>query len=297
MSTPPDQPSASPYPPSPPSQPAPPSPLPPLSPQPPAAQPGPPAPEVGGYGTPVPAQHNPYAQASPYAPQAYYGPGLQPPGATPPGSRRGGAGRAVLWAAVGAAVASALWGGGVFLLGGSDSPDLRGYTVKSDLCEAADLSAFKTKYPQDDDDPTHNTIRGEAVDDMACDEGLEMSGSSSSDAYLSINVSLHKKTDPAPEFTDTWLGYKQRHDSDYSVTEVDGFGDEAYLLTEDTVSSESGSRYVTLAVRDGWLTYSMSWSVYVSSYDSDEEDAPTVSEAAKWVKAATTATLAKLRES
>lgn len=276
MSTPPDQPSASPY----------------------STPPSNPGRTPGGYGAPVPPQHNPYAQPSPYAPQGYYGPGAPPAGtARPGGGRGGGAGRAALWAVVGAAVASALWGGGVLLLGGSDpaSADLRGYGTKSDLCATADLSAFKATYPQDGSTPTRYTAKGETLDRMSCSKGLEMEGSSYSDAYLTIEVDLHRKSDPAPEFADAWLGYQQRGSS-YAVTAVDGYGDEAYLVTEDTVSSGSGDREVILAVRDGWMTYSMDWSMYVSSYDTDEgKTAPTVDEAEEWVKAATRATLGKLK--
>jgi hypothetical protein len=200
----------------------------------------------------------------------------------------------VLWAVVGAVVASALWGGGVLLLKSSSaSADLRGYAVKSDLCGTVDLTAFKQKYPQDDSNPSTYTTKGEALDDMSCSEGLEYSGSSYADAYLYVQYSLHKKTDPGPEFTDTWLGYKQHSDSKYVVTPITGFGDEAYLVTEDTVSSNSGDRYVTLAVRDGWMTYSMNWSQYASSLDTTP--LPTIDEATAWVKAATTATLPKLK--
>lgn len=278
MSTPPDQPSASPYP------------------GPPDPSAGPPA-VPGGYGTPVPPQHNPYAQESPYGPQGYYAagppPGAVPPGAVPPGAAQpgivapgalppaaggrsgGGAGRAVLWAVVGAVVASAAWGGVLLLRkSGHDTADLRGYTVKNDLCAVTDLSAFKTRYPQPDDSPSKYSSKGESLDQMWCNEGLKMTGSSYSDSYLSVEVSLHKKSDPAAEFADAWLGYKQ-HKPAYDVTAVSGFGDEAYLVTQDTVdSSGSGDRYVTLAVRDGWMTYSMEWSVYATSYDSSSGKKP-----------------------
>ncbi|WP_225844648.1 hypothetical protein [Streptomyces sp. HPF1205] len=291
MSTPPDQPSASPY-----SNP----------PSAPSAPPGPPAP--GGYGTPVPAQHNPYAQDTPYGPQSPYAapvppagyppqPGAAVPGGGGSGGGRGGAGRAVLWALVGAVVASAAWGGGVLLLrSGSTKADLRGYTVKSDLCSIVDESAFRTKFPQDDSSPTHYTSRGDALDQMSCSKGLKMTGSSYSDSYLSVEVDLHKKTDPGPEFADAWLGYKQ-HDSTYKVSEISGFGDQAYLITQDTVdSSGSGDRYVTLALRDGWMTYSMSWSEYSTSYDtSSGKTPPSVSDVTDWVKTSTKATLAKLK--
>lgn len=267
-----------------------------------------PQPGVGGYGAPVPPQHNPYAQPSPYGPQPAY-PGIPPqPGAAPGGGAggRSGAGRAVLWAVVGAAVASALWGGGVLLLdkdsSSSGKADLRGYTIKSDLCASADLAAFRTEYPTPDSAPTSWSAPRDTLDSMACSESLKKTGSTYSDAYLSFQVDLHKKSDPAPEFADTWLGYQKRA-ATYIVTPVDGIGDEAYLVTQDTVAdsgvsgSSSGSREVTLGVRDGWMTYSMSWSLYASSVDSGSGAAiATVSEATDWVKTASEATLLKLKK-
>lgn len=292
MSTPPEQPSPSPY----------------QSPAGQGANPGPipGQPTVGGYGAPVPPQHNPYAQSGPYGqppaaapPAGYYPPMPGMPGAPgTPGAApgRGGAGKAVLWGVVGAVVASALWGGGLLLFGkdGKASADLRGYTVQKDLCATQDISAFKSSYPTDDDDPTKYTAKSESVDEMYCDVGLEMEGSTYSDAYLSVQVDLHKKTDPGPEFADTWRTYSQ-HDDDYKVTPligVAGLGDEAYLITEDGTSS----RYITLAVRDGWMTYSMRWSAYDTSSDTDSTTMPTIDEASDWVKSSTKATLPRLKE-
>ncbi|SEG86234.1 hypothetical protein SAMN05216223_11740 [Actinacidiphila yanglinensis] len=291
MSTPPEQPNPNPY-----QQPAPGQNPVPISQQP---------TQIGGYGTPVPAQHNPYAQGGPYGQPGAGQPGMGQPGQPPapgyyaqpgmpgmPGTpgTSGGAGRAVLWAVVGAVVASALWGGGVLLLGksSSDKPDLRGYTVKDNLCETADLSAFKSTYPKDDDDPTKYAAKTPTLDEMYCDEGLEKDDSTYSDAYLYVQVDLHKKTDPSGEFADSWRGYTQ-HDSDYKVTPVKGYGDEAYLVTDDT----STSPYVTLAVRDGWMTYTMQWSAFGSS--SSDSDIPSADEAKQWVLQATKATLPKLK--
>ncbi|BBA97369.1 hypothetical protein RVR_3072 [Actinacidiphila reveromycinica] len=297
MSTPPEQPSSNPY-----QQPAPGQGPAPIPPQPPA---------VGGYGTPVPAQHNPYAQPGPYDRPA---PGQQPPAqgySMPPGApgapgmpgvpgmpagpgaprSTGGAGRAVLWAVVGAVVASALWGGGVLLFGKDSSAeaDLRGYAVKDDLCATADLSAFKSTYPKDDDDPTKYTAKTPTLDEMYCDEGLQKDTSTYSDAYVYVQVDLHRKTDPSGEFADTWRSYTQ-HDDDYKVTPVSGYGDEAYLVTD----SSSSSTYVTLAVRDGWMTYTMEWSAF-SAGTSDDDALPSADEASDWVKTATRATLPKLK--
>ena len=86
----------------------------------------------------------------------------------------------------------------------------------------------------------------------------------------------------------------------YTVTAVEGYGDEAYLATLDSVTtdsggSETGSREVILAVRDGALTFSMSWYHYPDSLNSDAKASPTLSQGTEWVKAATKATLAKLK--
>lgn len=256
----------------------------------------------------MPPQHNPYAQTStgsPYGPQqppAYYGM-PQPPGTpAPAGGSRGGAGRAVLWAVVGAAVASALWGGGVVLLGkDSGKADLRGYTVKKDLCETADLSAFMTEYPKPDDDPASYTSERDSLVQMYCSKSLEKDSTSYSYAYVSIDANLHRKADPGPEFADNLKSFGDRKDKDdrYNVTAIDGFGDEAYLVTRDTVTTdsdgkESGNRDVLLGVRDGWMTFQLSWTAYASSLE-DSDKAPTLSQATEWVKAATKATMAKLK--
>lgn len=281
-----------------------------------APPPAPGAPQIpgqpptgGGYGAPVPAQHNPYAQASPGfgPPQAgYYG---APPQAGAPaagGGGKSGAGKAVLWAVVGAAVASALWGGGVLLLGkGSSSPDLRGYKPVKNLCSTADLSAFQSDYPKGDNDPTTYTSDRPALVQMYCGESLEREDSSYSTAYVSIEADLHRKADPGPEFEDRWKSFGDhgsKPSNNYKVTPVDGIGDEAYLITQDTVptssdsssSSDSGDRTVVLAVRDGGLTITLSWDIYsVSADDSDKE--PSLTQATDWVKTATKATMAKLK--
>jgi len=80
------------------------------------------------------------------------------------------------------------------------------------------------------------------------------------------------------------------------VEAVTGIGDEAYLVSDDTTSSSSsGSLYATLAVRDGWVTYTMSYSAYYSSYSNDK-DPPTLAEVSGWLKTDSRATLAELKD-
>lgn len=241
-----------------------------------AAQPAPGQPQPG----------NPYAQAPQYGPV---------PPARPAGG--GGAGRAVLWAAVGAVVASAAWAAGVLLIGGrSDSADLRGYSAPSNMCSSADYSSFKDEYTENDSSPTRTSLKDKALDESYCSLGLKKSGSSYADAYLTMQLDLHKKTDPAPEFTATWKNYGDSH-TGYDVDPVEGIGDEAYLVSQDTTngSSSSGSRYATLAVRDGWVTYTMSYSVYLTSYDEDK-DPPALTDVTDWLKTDAKATLRQLKD-
>ncbi|MFF4394988.1 hypothetical protein [Streptomyces sp. NPDC001480] len=242
---------------------------------------------VGQPGQAQPGQPQP---GNPYTQQGPYGPVPVPP----PGGGSGGAGRAVLWAVVGAVVASAAWAGGVFLIGGKDSADLRGYSAPTNLCSGGDYSSFKDEYPDNDTSPTHNSLKADALDEGYCSLSLKKTGSSYADAYLTVQMDLHKKTDPGPEFTATWKNYDNSH-SGYDVQNVNGIGDEAYLVTQDTTSgSSSGSRYATLAVRDGWMTYTMSYSAYLSSYDADK-DPPKLDEVSDWLKSDTKATLENLK--
>lgn len=242
-----------------------------------AAQPAPGQPQPG----------NPYAQAPQYGPV--------PP--APPAGGGGGAGRAVLWAAVGAVVASAAWAAGVLLIGGrSDSADLRGYSAPSNMCSSADYSSFEDEYTENDSSPTRTSLKDKALDESYCSLGLKKSGSSYADAYLTMQLDLHKKTDPAPEFTATWKNYGDSH-TGYDVDPVEGIGDEAYLVSQDTTngSSSSGSRYATLAVRDGWVTYTMSYSVYLTSYDEDK-DPPALTDVTDWLKTDAKSTLRQLKD-
>jgi hypothetical protein len=229
------------------------------------------------------------------------------PGGT--GGGRSAGGKAVLWAVVGAAVASALWAGGVLLLGkDSSSPSLHGYKSVKDLCATADLSAFEEKYPKGDDDPTTYTSDRPALVQMYCSKGLDQEDSSASTGYVSIEADLHRKADPGPEFEDRWRSFGDHGpdpDDNYKVTPVDGFGDEAFLITQDTVpkssdsdssdsdSSDSGDRTVVLAVRDGGLTITLSWDIYSVEADDDE---PSLDQGTEWVKTATRATMANLKK-
>ncbi|WP_244205439.1 hypothetical protein [Streptomyces bobili] len=257
---------------------------------------------------PVPGQQNFYATPTlvgqpgqpgqPAAGYPYGGQGPYPQVPPPPSGGGGGAGRAVLWVAVGAVVASAAWAAGVFLIGGKGAEaDLRGYTAPANLCSSTDYSSFETEYPDNDGSPTHNALKDPALDESYCSVNLKKTGSSYADAYLSTQVDLHRKSDPGPEFTAMWKNYEERY-PDYDVETVEDIGEEAYLVSEDTTSgSTSGSLYATLAVRDGWTTYTMSYSAYLSSYDDDDDkDPPSLEDVKDWLKTDSKATLDQLKD-
>ncbi|MEU6666877.1 hypothetical protein [Streptomyces sp. NPDC046727] len=290
MSTPPQSPQPAGQPAQPPQQPAQ---QPAVPPQPTAyPYPNPQSPPAGAFyaqptlvGQPVPGQPQP---GNPYTQPPQFGP-------VPPAGGGGGAGRAVLWAAVGAVVASAAWAAGVFLIGGKGaSADLRGYSAPSNMCSSADYASFKDEYPENDSSPTRTSLKDKALDEGYCSLGLKKSGSSYSDAYLTMQLDLHKKTDPAAEFTATWKNYGESH-TGYDVDPVEDIGDEAYLVSQDTTNGSSGgSRYATLAVRDGWVTYIMSYSTYLTSYDEDK-DPPALTDVTDWLKTDAKATLKQLQ--
>lgn len=180
--------------------------------------------------------------------------------------------------------------------GGNDRarPDLRGYQAPEDLCAVLDSPSFLHEYPKKDSDPQHHKLDKSAIESSSCYISLKRTESAYADAYLSVSIELHKQTDPAPEFRAKWDGYDEVYE-DYHVEKVSGFGDEAYLVTMDTTDGpDTGSRAATLAVRDGWTTYEMSWSLYLSTSDKGKDSLP-VREAVTCITKDTTATLSTLR--
>lgn len=277
--------------------------------QPPEQPPGYPYPgsqPPGGYGLPPqsdaipgqyqPTQYNPYAQPPGAGGAGGFGPPGAPgiPGQPQTGGRSGGGKRFLLGTLVGLCAASALWAGGVFGLGlfdKGDGVDLGSYQVKENMCPSVDLSAFKDQYSQDSGDPQHKTFKHKYMDTLECNLTREASGSTASDdsssASFEVRADYHKKTDPTADFTATWEQWGQEGDG-AKVAKVTGLGDQAYLVTQD-VKGSSTYPWATMAVRDGSVVFTMSWSVTSSS------DAPTPAQEAGKLKAATAATMRNLR--
>ncbi|MGX1756461.1 hypothetical protein ACWIG5_06015 [Streptomyces lydicus] len=284
---------------------------------------------------PVPTQQNPYAPQNPHAPENPYPPQAIPPGLTggygypapgvpapptgPPAgaplAAPGGAGRGTsgwLWAVGGVVAASAIWASLLFATGGFSSepdPDLAGYAYTSDLCADTSMTPFedaryKTKAStgtaSKGDNPQHSGAQLKSLDTMTCNISFEQDGASTSaysSTWLYNTATLHKETDPTPEFADGYRSYEKQDTSvGYKVEAVPGIGDEAYLVTrKDDGSSTSSSSYVILGVRDGWMTYQSTWSSYASSSGSGSSKQPTATEVASMLKTSATETLRRLR--
>ncbi|TJZ56136.1 hypothetical protein FCH28_10760 [Streptomyces piniterrae] len=227
-----------------------------------------------------------------------------------PGAAPGRGASGWLWAVGGAVAASAVWASVMFAAGAfssEPSPDLAGYSYTSDLCAATSLTAFKdahykpkqyTGTASKDPNPRHSGAQEKSMDTMWCDISMEQEKASSSDyssTFVYSTATLHKKTDPEPEFADGYRAYeKQDVSGGYTVEPVAGLGDEAFLVTRKENGS-SGSSYVILGVRDGWMTYQSTWSSYTSTSGSTKQ--PSSTEVATMLKSSATETLKQLRTS
>ncbi|WFB09643.1 hypothetical protein LRS74_23295 [Streptomyces sp. LX-29] len=288
----------------------------------PPQQPGMPPAPPNPYGQvpPQPPQPNPYAQppaggtpgAAPGAvpPPAGFGAVTPPSGfPAPPGGGGGGKGKGWLWGVGGAVLASAVWAGTLFATGGFDGEekaDLGGYRYQEDLCASSDFSAFegagfREDTPDEDEkNPEHEGSEHAALDGMTCEIEYKPTGASSEDyssASVYTSASLHKKTDPAPEFEAQYKAFETRKagGDKYVVKDVSGVGDEAYLVTVKEKDGEDDGAYVILGVRDGWFTYQITWSEYVSS-SSTGVTAVSPDKAGELLQTSAKATLAKLQK-
>ncbi|WP_156178642.1 hypothetical protein [Saccharothrix sp. ST-888] len=183
--------------------------------------------------------------------------------APPPGQRPR---RALWWGLAGTLVASAVWAAAVITVpglvsgGGTGPLNPGGYRVVDDLCGAARLSRFSQLYPAQSGTPYHYSTRHSALDDMYCSKYLKKTDGDSEYSSLFLEAQLHKVTDPRPEFAAQRAGLGQRR---YRIAGVPDLGQEAYVgFLDDPSSIDRSWHYLTqvLYVRDGALTYYLSWS-------------------------------------
>ncbi|MFE5485949.1 hypothetical protein [Streptomyces sp. NPDC056527] len=132
-----------------------------------------------------------------------------------------------LWALGGAVVASALWAGGLYAYERSQDggPDLDGYRTTANLCEQAELKALSTALGKKAVDAGGLTTNHSALDIARCNATL---GGRDSGFDVAITYSLHKATDPGPEFE------PRIQDTSYGedFQRVDGLGETALLWVD-----------------------------------------------------------------
>ncbi|MEV4684766.1 hypothetical protein [Streptomyces kurssanovii] len=179
-----------------------------------------------------------------------------------------------LWALGGAVVASAVWAGGLYVHSAAE-PDLGGYRVSRNLCLDAELKALSAAMGERVGQGSAWRSTHESLDDASCyfemrptgyelptdEDGNELGSLPS----VSVGYTLHKKTDPGPEFEGavaarhTAVEEAAVEESDESVGDdgtalrrVDGLGDMAFVVRD------SGG--ITLEVLDGQAVLTMSTS-------------------------------------
>ncbi|WP_411105659.1 hypothetical protein [Streptomyces sp. cmx-4-9] len=163
------------------------------------------------------------------------------------------------WVSAAVLATSAVWAGGLFLYGERlTAPEVR-YETPDNLCEKVKLSALgeALRDLSDDADP-HRENRHPALDWATCSR----SGSTPAgdDAYfVTAEVELHKKTDPAAEFeagSPYDRAYSQgggpRKDDPWEA--VAGLGEQALITAPDPSGAGSDLR---LRVRDGGAVFTL----------------------------------------
>ncbi|WP_433733815.1 hypothetical protein ACQP0C_16830 [Nocardia sp. CA-129566] len=222
-------------------------------------------------------------------------------------------GKGWLWALGAIVLTSAVWAVAMFAIGAFDAgkadiskdADLRGYKYIDNLCDITDTSPYTSagftlskSDSSGDTYPKHDGSKHAAVDSMGCDVRFIPSGSSEKYDYAAIYTSaqVHKQSNPGPEFTasyETWT--QSEYGKDSKVDKISGFGDEAYVITGKH-KSDDPTADVSLAVRDGWTTYHISWSQYSSSTSRSSGKILSAAEVTELLKKTANSTLSKLRK-
>ncbi|MGW7464087.1 hypothetical protein ACWGJT_05130 [Streptomyces xantholiticus] len=172
-----------------------------------------------------------------------------------------------LWALGGAAVASAVWAGGLYVYGTAD-PDLGGYRTSRNLCLDAELKALTAAIGErPGDEPgsawgsTHRTL-----DEAVCYTDLEPEGYEipvdedgnevGSLPSVSVGYTLHKKIDPGPEFEGSVKAQRDTFGEQSVIRRVDGLGEQAFVLRD------SDGVGIHLEVLDGQAVLTLSLTSY-----------------------------------
>ncbi|MFI6690585.1 hypothetical protein ACIBLA_02265 [Streptomyces sp. NPDC050433] len=177
-----------------------------------------------------------------------------------------------VWGLTGVLVTSAVWAGGLWAYDRA-GPDLQGYRVSRNLCLDADLSALSAAVGEKRE-PFAATGEDKALDQAVCTvslapkraPGAKGHPGPSVRAYAEITYTLHKKTDPGPQFDASLIHPADQGSGAETLKLVPGVGERAYLL------SQSGGDNPALEVLDGQAVLSLSVGQVVDYDDSDPLD-------------------------
>ncbi|MER7945941.1 hypothetical protein ABTY59_00950 [Streptomyces sp. NPDC096079] len=141
-----------------------------------------------------------------------------------------------LWALGGAVLASAVWGGGLYAYGQKKEPGpaLGGYTAEVDLCGVAKLKALGGILGKRSQDGVGPEMNEPAVYETSCSMAF---GDPDAGYSATLTYSLHKVTDPEPEFA-------ARAKYADLTTPIGGLGEQAWF-------TDSGGDGGELRILDG----------------------------------------------
>ncbi|MFF4533060.1 hypothetical protein ACFY1P_27785 [Streptomyces sp. NPDC001407] len=190
-----------------------------------------------------PSSPSPYGQS----------PAPMPAPAVPGGSGAGRMKRVGIPVVAGAVAASVVWGGALALSGGSSAkvPDVSGYRAVDDLCKDAVLRETGSLFTVKDGEPA--VLRHDSMDRSECYREMAAKATSVGAMTVSTALTLHKKTNPGPEF----IAEAERADyipkSRTTVKKLPGLGDRAYVISTEL----EHARFLTISVLDGGAVFSM----------------------------------------
>ncbi|WP_405795164.1 hypothetical protein [Streptomyces sp. NBC_01506] len=163
------------------------------------------------------------------------------------------------WGLAGVLVTSAVWAGGLWAYDRA-GPDLQGYEVSRNLCLDAELPALSASVGEKSE-PYANVREDQALDQATCMVTFEPKGQPKLKdypglrrawVYAEIRYTLHKKTDPGPQFDASLIEPGDRGSAEQTLKLVPDVGERAYLV------SRPGGESPALEVLDGQAVLSLS---------------------------------------
>lgn len=177
-----------------------------------------------------------------------------------------------VWGLTGVLLTSAVWAGGLWAYDRA-GPDLQGYRMTRNLCLDADLPTL-TAAVGEKRNPFAAAGEDKALDQAVCTVNLlprrppQAPGHPGPTvrAYAEITYTLHKKTDPGPQFDASLIHPADQGSGESTLKLVPDVGERAYLVTQ------SGGENPALEVLDGQAVLSLSVGQVVDYDDTDPLD-------------------------